>query len=277
MSVNTTSNKELLFELLSSVIDENNFLVDIITLQQFIDSQCLLFEQNKKNYSGLSEINKFILDNCYKFLLENQLKQTQTLSVVDDNDLFNKSNKFDKNFKMMKDNFDNMITLKKPDEINFEDDEDDALPPENLETIMNQTLADRENELKNITQKYSDENKKQAEDWINKDSLKQEQSTINDNENQPVKDIKPKKKVSFEEPIESFNLFKKLKKKSEANPKSIRNLEEKVDKLITIQDIVLKQQMKILEILSQNSLDQTNEKIKQAGDNDNKSKSDDEK
>ena len=81
MSVNTTSNKELLFELLSSVIDENNFLVDIITLQQFIDSQCLLFEQNKKNYSGLSEINKFILDNCYKFLLENQLKQTQTLSA----------------------------------------------------------------------------------------------------------------------------------------------------------------------------------------------------
>ena len=275
MSVNATSNKELLFELLSSVIDENNFLVDIITLQQFIDSQCLLFEQNKKNYSGLSEINKYILDNCYKFLLENQLKQTQTLSVVDDNDLFNKSNKFDKNFKMMKDNFDSMITLKKPEEINFEDDDDDAMPPENLETIMNQTLADREKELKNITQKYSDENKKKAEDWINKDSLKQTESTINITENQDIKDIKPKKKVSFEEPIESFNLFKKLKKKSEANPKSIRNLEEKFDKLITIQDIVLKQQMKILEILSQNSLENTNEKIKQAGDNDNKSKSDD--
>ena len=275
MSVNATSNKELLFELLSSVIDENNFLVDIITLQQFIDNQCILFEQNKKNYSGLSEINKFILDNCYKFLLENQLKQTQTLSVVNDNDLFNKSNKFDKNFKMMKENFDSMITLKKPEEINFEDDEDDAMPPENLETIMNQTLADREKELKNITQKYSDENKKKAEDWINKDSLKQTESTINITENQDIKDIKPKKKVSFEEPIESFNLFKKLKKKSEANPKSIRNLEEKVDKLITIQDIVLKQQMKILEILSQNSLEKTNEKIKQAGDNNNKSKSDD--
>ena len=259
MSVNATSNKELLFELLSSVIDENNFLVDIITLQQFIDNQCILFEQNKKNYSGLSEINKFILDNCYKFLLENQLKQTQTLSVVDDSDLFNKSNKFDKNFKMMKDNFDSMITLKKPEEINFEDDEDDAMPPENLETIMNQTLADREKELKNITQKYSDENKKKAEDWINKDSLKQTESTMNITENQPVEDIKPKKKVSFEEPIESFNLFKKLKKKSEANPKSIRNLEEKVDKLITIQDIVLKQQMKILEILSENNLNKTNE------------------
>ena len=275
MSVNATSNKELLFELLSSVIDENNFLIDIITLQQFIDNQCNSFEKNKQNYSGLSEINKYILDNCYKFLLENQLKQTQTLSVVDDNDLFNKSNKFDKNFKMMKENFDSMITLKKPEEINFEDDEDDAMPPENLETIMNQTLADREKELKNITQKYSDENKKKAEDWINKDSLKQTESTINITENQDIKDIKPKKKVSFEEPIESFNLFKKLKKKSEANPKSIRNLEEKVDKLITIQDIVLKQQMKILEILSQNSLENTNEKIKQAGDNDKKSKSDD--
>lgn len=274
MSVNTISNKELLFELLSSVIDENNFLVDIATLQQFIDNQCLLFKKNKQNYTGLSEINKLILDNCYKFLLENQLKQTQTLSVVNDNDLFNKSNKFDKNFKIMKENFDNMITLKKPEEINFEDDEDDAMPPENLETIMNQTLADREKELKNITQKYSDENKKQAEDWINKDTPKQTKPTIHVIENQPVKNVKPKKRVSFEEPIESFDLFKKLKKKSEANPMSIRNLEEKVDKLITIQDIVLKQQMKILEILSQNSLQKENKDNENKND---KTKSDDEK
>ena len=39
--------------------------------------------------------------------------------------------------------FDNMIKLKKPDEIKFEDEEEPDMPPENLETIMNQTLADR--------------------------------------------------------------------------------------------------------------------------------------
>ena len=164
MSVNSKSNKELLYELLYNVVSENGFLVDVFTLQSFIDEQCLRFDKNKHLYNGLSDINKLILDNSYKFLLENQLKQTQNISEVNDKDLFNKKNNFNDNFKIVKENFENMITLKKPEEINFEDDEDDAMPPENLETIMNQTLADREKELKNITQKYSDENKQKAQD-----------------------------------------------------------------------------------------------------------------
>ena len=109
------------------------------------------------NFKNLSEINKIILDNIYKYLLDNQTKKK--ISVVNDNELLSKNN-FNDNFEAAKQNFDNMIKLKKPNEINFEDQEDDPMPPENLETIMSQTLADREKELKFITQKYSDENKK---------------------------------------------------------------------------------------------------------------------
>tara|TARA_B100001063_G_C16776202_1_gene565623 strand:- start:3367 stop:4152 length:786 start_codon:yes stop_codon:yes gene_type:complete len=255
MSVNSKSNKELLYELLYNVVSENGFLVDIFTLQSFIDEQCLKFNQNKHLYNGLSDINKLILDNTYKFLLENQLKQTQNISEVNDKDLFDKKNNFDNNFKIVKENFENMITLKKPEEINFEDDEDDVMPPENLESIMNQTLADREKELKNITQKYSDENKQKAQDWINKDN------PVEDNkepEKPKVKltildknsSSKEKKHVRFEEPLETFNIFNKLKKKSNIDNVLIKKLEDKIDKVIVNQTLILKQQDEILEILN---------------------------
>ena len=161
MSVNTNSNKELLYELLQSVITENNFNINVQTLVSLIDNQCSEYELKKQNFNGLSEINKIILDNCYKFFLENQLKHVSNISEVNDNDLFKKKkNTFDDKLKTIKNDFDNMIKLKQPDEIKFEDEEEPEMPPENLETIMNQTLADREKELQMITQKYSNENKK---------------------------------------------------------------------------------------------------------------------
>ena len=107
------------------------------------------------------QLNKIILDNCYKFFITNQSSQTSGILEVNDDDLFKKKrNTFNDKLKLVKNNFDNMIKLKKPDEIKFEDEEEPEMPPENLETIMNQTLADREKELQMITQKYSNENKK---------------------------------------------------------------------------------------------------------------------
>ena len=308
MSINSNANKELLLELLNNVIEENGFIINISLLQNFIDKQCNHFEKNKHQYKSLSAINKIILDKSYIFILEENL-ETNEITVVNDDKLFDNNsfdnNSFDKNVKIAKDNFENMITLKKPEEINFEDDEDDIMPPENLELIMNKTLADRENELKNITQKYSDKKKKEAENWINKDSprnerLNSDDSNSSDNSinisndsnntnsdgsnNDDISNINNnynsnsdsdyysstlKKRVSFEEPLEKFNIFNKLKKKSNPNHISIDKLEKKMDNLMQNQDIILKQQNKILELLlSQNSLDQENEKIKQADDND---------
>ena len=190
-----------------------------------------MYEQNKHQFKNLSEINKIILDNIYKYLVDNQKKKK--ISVVNDNDLFNK-NSFNDNFEMAKRNFNDMIKLKKPDEINFEDQEDDAMPPENLETIMSQTLADREKELKFITQKYSDENKKKAQDWITKDNPDAQENinlTIKETNTQqstPTSTLKTNnimksslKKVTFkdeikennqQDTIQSFSLFNKLKK-----------------------------------------------------------------
>jgi len=252
MSVNSNINKELLFDLLSSVVDDNGFLIDIFTLQSFLDKECDMFEKNKSQYNSLSEINKIILNNTYKFLLENQLKNTTSISVINEVDLFDKDNKLNNNFKIAKENFENTITLKKPDEIKFKDDIDYDLPPENLENIMNQTLADRANELNNITQKYSDENKKKAENRINKDNTpldNRDNSDNNDTVNTPdtsdTSDTdmntlhRPRKSVSFEEPVETFNLFNKLKKKQDINPKLLNQINQKLDKLLSQQKLIL--------------------------------------
>ena len=295
MSVNSNVNKELLLELLNNVIEENGFIINISLLQNFINKQCDTFEKKKHLYKGLSAINKIILDKSYIFILEENL-ETNEITIVNDDNLFDNNsfdnNSFDKNVKIAKDNFENMITLKKPEEINFEDDEDEVMPPENLESIMNKTLADRENELKNITQKYSDKNKKEAESWINKDSPRNERlnsddsnntnrdsnsdenSDENSNSNSDYDSNTPKKRVSFEEPLETFNIFNKLKKKSNANQISIDKLETKMDKLTQNQDIILQQQNKILELLLNKTTTQDNNNGVVDDDNNGKDNSD---
>ena len=263
MSVNNNSNKELLYELLQSVITENNFNVNVQTLVSLIDSQCDEYEMKKQNFNGLSEINKIILDNCYKFFLENQLNYVSNLSEVNDNDLFKKKDTFNDKFNMVKNNFDSMIKLKKPDEIKFQDEEEPDMPPENLETIMNQTLADREKELNMITQKYSNENKKQAENWINKnkspEEIKKNNEKININIVEPPK---KNKKVSFEIPMETFDVFNKLKKKVPQNKSTNKQLnKEIIDKSETIienQKLILKNQNIILDLLRKLNINESN-------------------
>ena len=95
MSVNTNQNKEVLFDVLTSIINENNLVVQLKTLQSLIDNQCNMYEQNKHQFKSLSEINKIILDNIYKYLVDNQTKKK--ISVVNDNELLNKNN-FNDNF-----------------------------------------------------------------------------------------------------------------------------------------------------------------------------------
>ena len=136
-----------------------------------------------------------------------------------------------------------MIKLKKPNEINFEDQEDDPMPPENLETIMSQTLADREKELKFITQKYSDENKKkhkiglQKITQMHKENINLTIKETNTQQSTPTSTLKTNniiksslKKVTFkdeikennqQDTIQSFSLFNKLKKKP--------NIKEKIN------------------------------------------------
>ena len=114
-----------------------------------------------------------------------------------------------------------------------------------------------------ITQKYSNENKKQAENWINKNKSPEE--IKNSKENVSIKIVEPekkKKKVSFEIPMEPFNVFNKLKKKEPQNNSTNKQLNKQIiDKSETIienQKLILKNQKIKLDLLNKLSISQTN-------------------
>lgn len=278
MSVNSSQNIDLLFELLQNVIVENNFSISNNELRNLIINKC--YYQNIANPNqSLADVNKTILDTCFVILEKNYKKNIQSNNTNSNNikeiktlELVNKEEEFNNNFKIAKENFENTIRLKKPEEIKFEDEEEEVLPAKSLQTIMNQTLADREAELKKITEKYSKKQQKKAENWIN------ENKDVEDTD--PEKNIQlkimeeknvKKKKVTFKDEIvkenSNFNenILSRLKKKSnnnEINNQSnnnitinnniIENLHIKLAILESNQTIIIENQKKILQILENN-------------------------
>ena len=147
MSVINNSNKEMLYELLSDIVKDNNIGItnpNIITT--FIDKQCAFFHTQRFEYSSLNEINKKIIELGYNYLLS--LNQTKRQSIKESN-IPTKNN-----FEQKQKNYNKLLNPDKPKEIDFTDGSDD-FPIQNLDVIMNQTLADRQKELERITGKYN--------------------------------------------------------------------------------------------------------------------------
>ncbi|MAT48873.1 MAG: hypothetical protein CMA27_03480 [Euryarchaeota archaeon] len=243
MSVINNSNKEMLYELLSDIVKDNNIGItnpNIITT--FIDKQCAFFHTQRLDYSSLNEINKKIIELSYNYLLSLNQNKPQPIK---------KSNAPTKNnFEEKQQNYNKLLNPIKPKEIDFADGEED-FPIQNLDVIMNQTLADRQKELERITGKYS--NNKQAQKWLNREEdtpkIKIEKnSNINlESVNIPYNNVQKKeKKVRFQ--VNDTNgglntLFSKLKKKKEItnddimeNLKTIISNQEKIISLLVPKD-----------------------------------------
>ena len=124
---------------------------------------------------------------------------------------------------------------------------------DNLGVIMNQTLADRENELKTITQQYSASDKEKAQQWLNQNSTTTSTNTIqkltidrSSDVTIDAIDVKQKERrvrFSIDEKKGSNieNLLLKLKKK----PILKKDNAGIMDKL----DLIIKNQNAILDIL----------------------------
>ena len=183
----------------------------------------------------MNDINKDIISQCYNFILSKQQKGRQNNSVEQP---LNKRELFEKNLAEKQKDFENGITLKKPKEIDFSDGSED-FPVGNLDVIMNQTLADRQKELEQITSGFSKKQQEEASKWLNNGEtpkIKIFDNVIVENEV-----IKPTKKVRFEvketgEKNAVTNFFSKLKMKKENN----NDIIEKLDKIISNQEKILK-------------------------------------
>lgn len=196
MSVQTDNNKQMLFELLKSIGLDNEMKIHDSELYNFINQQCNYFHINRMDLgygNDLERMNKKVVEGGYNFIMSNQNKQT----VKVENIQLSTREVFDKNLATQESHFKKMINPKEPNKIDFSDNQED-LPIQNLDIIMNQTLADRQKELESITQKYNTEDQEKAQKWLNRDDetpkLKIEQNT-NINLDSAIKINK--KRVSF--------------------------------------------------------------------------------
>lgn len=177
----------------------------------------------------------------------NQTNLNNTIETIDIDQLkHKKDDKFTLKLKSKQEEFDNLINNKVPDEIDFSDKPDES--SQNLDVLMNQSLADREKELQMITKKY---NEKKTKDFL------KSQDTRSDNKKAKDIDRNREKKVTFNiEETKSSNelsdnvssFLSKLKKETVENENDNR-FNEKIDNILSNQEKILSNQEKILELL----------------------------
>jgi len=253
MSVVADTNKQMLFDLLKSIGNDNQLVINENDIYNFVNEKCGYFHTNRYEFgfgTDLNNVNKKIIDEGYNFIISRQpIKNTKQPKQeynqqYTQEPLLTKREIFEKGLKNQEKQFNKMINPIKPKEIDFSDAGKD-FPIQNLDKIINQTLTDRQNELENITQKYSSNDKKKAEQWLNRDDTPK--IKIEKNSNLKLNNainVENKKRVHFEvkereHPIGLNNLFSKLKKKS--FPKN--------DNIINKLDTIILNQEKILEML----------------------------
>ena len=192
MSIISNENINLLLEVLS----ESNPHPSIIkTLKTFVVNRANNYHRNRLKYGSITDMNKRIIQEGYNYMS----KQKKQMNPNDLSQIHSKKgNDFDLRLKEHETNFNTLINGNKPGEIDFSDnvEEEEAIPVDNMEYIMNQTLADREKELSRITQTYNQDEAKTAE-WLN---TKETNIKLNISESVPLNDVKNiKKKVTFQD------------------------------------------------------------------------------
>jgi hypothetical protein len=166
------------------------------TINKFFINTINQVNKNQQQYNNIMEMNKATLLNCIKFIEKNSqyIKEPAKKDV------------FEIRMKKQKDEFNSLMKTNTPKEIDFAD-KIDNLPVDKF--AVDQTLAEREKELQQITQQYVS---KDAESWIkngkqndnnndNNDKIKIiEESIINTIKPIPIlmDNTKVEKRVTFE-------------------------------------------------------------------------------
>ena len=246
MSVVSQSNKQMLFDLLKSIGNDNNLVINDNQLMNFISQKCGYFHANRFEFdfgNDLNEINKKIVEQGYNLIMSNQPRKVSQKEPAQQVQQLSKREMFDAGLATQEAHLKKMINPKKPKEIDFSDGSKD-FPMQNLDQIMNQTLADRQRELESITQKYANNDKQKAEKWLNMNEntpkIKIERASNVKLDN--TINVRPEKRVTFDiqesnPPNALSNLFSKLKQKKPVSNDDIIN---KLDTIISNQEKIMK-------------------------------------
>ena len=268
MSVSAEENKQMLIDLMKNIMQDNNFTLDNDgELRRFIIEKCNYYHTQRFEFGDLGEINKKIVEMSYNYLLMKNKRPNQLKTISEEN--MTRREMFNKGLEIQQKNFDNMIQPNKPEEIDFTDANKD-MPINNLNVIMNQTLADRQKALMNITQQYTANDQTKAKKWLKMSNNEENTPKIQIEHNTSLSlintiDVSKGKKVRFQVQEKNDNLtglFSKLKVKSNNNPVTQHRIETGDEKeIIKKLNVIISNQEKILNLLQLKSKELNSEEL----------------
>jgi len=156
MSVIADSNKHMLWDVLKGLVSENELQVtDVAGFKEFFENKCKYYHSKRFDYDGLSEVNKQIISESFKFL--KSASNDNKLLMFRDYEQFGnkkvvKTMSIGKRYKEHEKNFKKMINKSTPDDIDFTEQAD--APIMDMGNMLSMTMEKRESELNNITQQY---------------------------------------------------------------------------------------------------------------------------
>lgn len=212
------SNKEVLW----STLQESDIFVGIENsnfskIKSIFETTMHKINENHKNTSLINK-NKLTVNELIK-LINKEKEKSKKLKVVYKSEPLNREQIFNIKLKEQQDNLNQTINVKKPEDIDFSDNNNNDNPIGNeMDQLIAEKLASRERELEMLT-----ENTEDAKKWINGDEKKvafdlndkfieSKEDTMNmildDTNNLPIK----------EEQNDSIkNMMEKLKVKNDDN------------------------------------------------------------
>ena len=160
MSVNSTENKGLLWQLLSN---HPNQKTNPKKFQHLLEYRVIEMSKNRFKFNNdLMIMNKEIIKQFAQEMPKQQAKSAPSKKAPS----MTKEEVFEKNLKAQQNNFNTLINKQKPPDIDFSDKTDD-IPID--ARIVDTTLQERERELKKIMAEYNS-NEDNAKQWLTGES-----------------------------------------------------------------------------------------------------------
>ena len=230
MSVNSNDNKALLWNLLSKHPNQKK---DPSKFQAVLEYRVNEIHRNRFKFGNdLMAMNKEIIKQFASEIPAQSSKTSQPKSL-------SKAKVFEQRLKSQQDNFNQLINKRKPKEIDFSDKTEDAPIDARM---VDDTLQQRELELKNIMAQY-DSNGKNANEWLKGEEtstskhLKIDKKTNvkieSDVVNVPIKERRVRFEVE-EKPTKPISFLDKLKKIDVKDEiiNHLKRIEEKQDLIL---------------------------------------------
>ena len=185
---NSIANKELLW----NIMNETGIFTDIPntnteSIKRLFETKITMIKQTGGNLE-LTELNKMILSDMVDEM-ENMRKQRTPLTAKEISQ--ERQERFNNEFEKQQSDFSRQISAPRPKEIDFRDKQDEPIG-DNIDRLMNETIAQREKELNFILDK---ETEKRNNAVI---SIGEEVSDAN-NIHHEIKELGKEKHVRFED------------------------------------------------------------------------------